>query len=331
MSSLSFTPGQWQKIENQLRAPLDEIEELCRNRPGLEARFETLRMRLPGSPLAGLVARTDHTEVPAASPAEALAFQRRHSHEDSVDRRYSACVDWIRGHHDSIALTNELLRNLHARITPENAPDKGRWKTANNHFPVQASDGTLVSSLLTVHFRLVDERMTDLEQRMTDLWSAGRVNRHVLTAAYWLDLMCIHPFRDGNGRTCRLVALLLLLQSGLDIWKTASLEGIMGKRRGAYITALRTQLNGWWTGDHDLHHWCRFIFDLTCGATRDLEKRVNRIESRLDEADRIGAVVRSLPAPSSVRDVQRQIPDVNPEIVALVLHTMKAGSRSVVE
>ena len=40
--------------------------------------------------------------------------------------------------------------------------------------------------------------------------------------AYVLDFLCIHPFRDGNGRMARLLSLLLLYQKGYEVGRYIS-------------------------------------------------------------------------------------------------------------
>ena len=53
------------------------------------------------------------------------------------------------------------------------------------------------------------------------------------------ELILIHPFREGNGRMARLLAMLMALQAGLPPLDFSPMEG-RGKR--AYIAAIHAAL-----------------------------------------------------------------------------------------
>ncbi len=53
------------------------------------------------------------------------------------------------------------------------------------------------------------------------------------------ELMLIHPFREGNGRVGRLLAVLMALQAGL---RGLNFTGIRGKKRKAYFAAVQSGL-----------------------------------------------------------------------------------------
>lgn len=55
-------------------------------------------------------------------------------------------------------------------------------------------------------------------------------------AVVHVELVLIHPFRDGNGRTARLLATLMGLQAGLPPLEFGGLEGA---NREAYLAAVR--------------------------------------------------------------------------------------------
>jgi cell filamentation protein len=54
------------------------------------------------------------------------------------------------------------------------------------------------------------------------------------------ELMLIHPFRDGNGRAGRLLAILMGLQARLP---PLDFTGLVGKKRQEYFKAVRAGLS----------------------------------------------------------------------------------------
>lgn len=55
-----------------------------------------------------------------------------------------------------------------------------------------------------------------------------------------VELVLIHPFRDGNGRVARILSTLMALQAGLPL---LDFTVIAGKSRHAYIAAIQAGLD----------------------------------------------------------------------------------------
>lgn len=56
-----------------------------------------------------------------------------------------------------------------------------------------------------------------------------------------VELVLIHPFRDGNGRIARVLAILMALQAGLPVLQFRSMTG---GRREDYFAAVQAGING---------------------------------------------------------------------------------------
>lgn len=54
------------------------------------------------------------------------------------------------------------------------------------------------------------------------------------------ELVLIHPFREGNGRLARMLAVLMGLQAGLPPF---DFSGLIGKQRQRYFAAVQAGLD----------------------------------------------------------------------------------------
>ena len=79
--------------------------------------------------------------------------------------------------------------------------------------------------------------------RMIELWQRGMKEKWLpplaLAAALNLDLLCIHPFRDGNGRVSRLLFLLACYHCGLEVGRYISLEHLIEQNKERYYEVAR--------------------------------------------------------------------------------------------
>lgn len=57
------------------------------------------------------------------------------------------------------------------------------------------------------------------------------------------EIAAIHPFQDGNGRTARATATLILYQRGYDFRRLFALEDYYNKDRAKYYEAINTGKN----------------------------------------------------------------------------------------
>lgn len=55
-----------------------------------------------------------------------------------------------------------------------------------------------------------------------------------------VELVLIHPFREGNGRIARMLAVLMGLQAGLP---ALAFEDLLGRKRRLYFDAVRAGLD----------------------------------------------------------------------------------------
>ena len=72
----------------------------------------------------------------------------------------------------------------------------------------------------------------------------------IALATFNLDFLCIHPFRDGNGRVSRLLWLLQSYQLGYEVGRYISLERLVEQNKARYYETLEQSSQGWHEGKH---------------------------------------------------------------------------------
>ncbi len=84
------------------------------------------------------------------------------------------------------------------------------------------------------------------------------------------QLVTIHPFIDGNGRTARALATLILYQRGCDIRKMFALEDYYNLNRPSYYQAIREA-----NEKKDLSRWLEYF---ALGLLKEMESVWEKVE-----------------------------------------------------
>ncbi len=145
-------------------------------------------------------------------------------------------------------ITEGLLREIHKRLVQNvrgNAGSPGEYRNIQNY----------VANSLTKEIIYTPPSPLDVPALMAELvsWLGADTGIHpVLVAAIaQFQLVHIHPFVDGNGRTARLLSTLCLYRSGYDFKRLFTISEYYDRNRTAYYRALQTvreqnlDLTGW--------------------------------------------------------------------------------------
>ena len=124
----------------------------------------------------------------------------------------------------------------------------------------------------------VAELMSSLEARIGDWMQDGPPE--VAAAKAHFGLISIHPFFDGNGRTARLVADLILNMTNRSAEGMLSISGVLLKRREEYYEALRASQGLEFTEEVDVTEFVRFHTESLATAVTELEDRARTMDTR---------------------------------------------------
>jgi len=151
-----------------------------------------------------------------------------------------------------------LLSTLHFMITKyQPAKWPGRYRTGGIF--VTSAD-PLEPAYTGPEAELVPRLMNELIEWLPD----GDVDApaYARAAMAHLNLVGIHPWRDGNGRTARALHTLILARTGELAPEFSSIEEWLGEHTNTvqYYEALRSTQNGSFQPERDAHSWLRFVF-----------------------------------------------------------------------
>src|SRR4030065_1178039 len=120
-------------------------------------------------------------------------------------------------------------------------------------------------------------------RELVGLWKSSLKERWahplVAMAAFNLDFLCIHPFRDGNGRVSRLLLLLQCYHLGYEVGRYISIERLIEQNKERYYETLEQSSEGWHEGKHDPWPYINFVLYTLKTTYKEIEQRVRQIAS----------------------------------------------------
>jgi Fic family protein len=240
---------------------------------------------------------------------------------------YRSALDLIHSSADAMPFSENVVKQLHQTIySLTNARHAGEYKTGPNDVTETLPDGTVV-----VRFRPVSPletrtvAMPELHRRFDELQRAQAHHPLLLLGAYVFDLLMIHPFQDGNGRTARLVTLLLLYQSGHEVGRYISLERIINDTRETYYEALQRSTLGWHDGQHTIWPWMEYLMGTLLAAYKEFEQRLEMTAGYGTKQPAVRDFIRSrIVDEFSLDDIRSATPASDP-LIKKVLQELRAG------
>jgi Fic family protein len=221
-------------------------------------------------------------------------------------------------------ITNGVVLQIDRAMNSFMPDPGGAWKSTNNDIVEWTPEGKRRVRFTPVTAHLVDHALRDIHESLHEAWEAGQTDPLVLSAAYVLDFLCVHPFIDGNGRMSRLLTLTLLYHAGIDVGRFISIERIVEESRETCYEALAKSSVGWHEAKHDLLPWLDYFLGVLLVAYREFEARVGAVRSpRGAKRDLVMDCVRHLPVQFRYADVERACPAVSRPTIERVLGQMR--------
>lgn len=109
-----------------------------------------------------------------------------------------------------------------------------------------------------------------------------------------LNLVMIHPFRDGNGRMARCLQTLVIARDRITAPVFSSVEEYLDRNTQAYYDVLAEVGKGGWHPENDSRPWLRFMLTAHYRQAKTHLRRIEEIERLYAECLEL-AVRRGLP------------------------------------
>ncbi|MGH8981349.1 MAG: Fic family protein [Acidimicrobiales bacterium] len=267
----------------------------------------------------------DESRVAALASGTPGRFRNRSEEEFAG---YTAALDHLNQERPG-ELTVGLLLHLHRLLFSYTEGGGGQLKTDDSLVVNRYPDGSRGVRFAPVSARETPFFVSELVERTNAALASGAHHPLLITAAFALDLSCVHPFADGNGRVTRLATGFLLEQLGYSVGRYISLEQLIFESKGGYYEALGDSTVGWFDdGVHDVWPWARYLLDRLSMAYDRFETRVAAGTTIGTKQDRIrDFVLLHAPAEFTIADIRRSVPGVSDNTTRIVLGQLKQGGQ----
>ncbi len=171
---------------------------------------------------------------------------------------YRDALNLIHTKKKQISLNEETIKEFHHLIKGD-IWDSGKYKGKSSDIIQTYPDGNVRIRFKTVSPDNVGLYMNQLitlnNQCLQEQW----VHPLISIAAFNLDFLCIHPFRDGNGRVSRLLLLLQCYRLGYEVGRYISIELLIKENKERYYETLEMSSKGWHEDKHNPWHYINFV------------------------------------------------------------------------
>lgn len=243
------------------------------------------------------------------------------NHDEAEIAGYRDVLNEIHSGYAHINFTEDDILKLHGQLLAlTNMDFAGKYKQIDNYIVQIDGNGNRSVRFAPTPASDTPHAMRQLTLAYLDAACDSEINQLLLIPCVILDFLCIHPFRDGNGRMSRLLSLLLLYKNGFDVGKYVSFEEQINKYKNDYYDSLKRSSDGWHDNANDYTPFIENFVSMLYLCYNELDKRFAVVnDKRVTKSARIEAAVFNSLTPISKADICKLLPDVSPTTVESVL------------
>lgn len=242
-AALGAVTGLWQRLRHHVREP--------RQWTGLLRRVALARAIRGSNSIEGYVVTLD--DAFAALDAEEPVTAGESAWAAVTGYRNAMTYVLHLADDEDFAYSEDLIRGLHFMMQSYDLSKRpGRYRKGDVYVVNEDRDEVVYTG---PDSDLVPALMMEL---VDGLQQASSLPALVRAAMAHLDLVMVHPFKDGNGRMARCLQALVLAREGVVVPEFCSIEEHLGRNEHVYYDVLAAVGGGRWSPGNDAYPWVRF-------------------------------------------------------------------------
>jgi Fic family protein len=176
-------------------------------------------------------------------------------------------------HDAQFQYTPEIIKSLHFMMTEYDLESRpGLWRPG----PIWVRNDATGE---IVYEGPDQEQVPELVEELVDSLNGEDTAPPLVRAAMaHLNLVMIHPFRDGNGRMSRCLQTLVLVREHILPKELSSIEEYLGRNTDSYYRILAEVGGGRWNPENDARAWVRYSLEAHYIQAASVLRRVKESE-----------------------------------------------------
>ena len=248
---------------------------------------------------------------------------------------YRRALDWIYSRKGSVKITAGIIRKLQMFAQGGSSPSgglsgsggAGKWKRRANEIIEILPGGDRRVRFVPAASKDTPGLIDDLCRSYVEACEDEQVPPLLLAATFVFDFLCIHPFRDVNGRVSRLITTLLLQSHGFQVARYISLERLVEESKEDYYRVLGECSRGWHEGKNEILPWWNYVLGIVRSAYQELETHMASVAARPAKSDMVRRAVLEQVGEFTLADLAAQLPSSSSQLIKKVLGELKRDGR----
>lgn len=193
---------------------------------------------------------------------------------------YRDALNLIHSKYDSIKLNPSTILKLHKILFSYSLKvEGGVYKEEENYISAIDKNGNMYTIFTPLEPYLVPQAIENICNEYNKIIDENSVDPLLLIPYFIQDFLCIHPFKDGNGRVSRLLTTLLLYKSNIFIGKYISIEHLIEIHKENYYLSLLESDKGWNENKENKIEFITYFLRIILKAYKELEERISILDN----------------------------------------------------